>query len=149
MRIVLLEQVSGLGNRGDIVDVADGYARNFLVPSGKAQRANAGVEHQAEAMRKAWQLRNAKDREAAEEVAKTLVAKVIRVSARASGEGKLFGSVSVTDVLTAVRNQTGVELDRKILDFSEGIKTIGTHTVTAHPHDEVEFPITVEVSASE
>lgn len=149
MRVVLLKQVNGLGNRGDIVDVANGYARNYLVPSGKAQRATDGIENQAESMRKSWQHKNAKDREAAEEVAKSLVAKIITISARASGEGKLFGSVSVTDILDAVTAQTGVELDRKMLDFSDGIKTLGSHSVTARPHPDVEFPITVEVKASE
>ena len=149
MRIVLLQQVAGLGNRGDIIEVADGYARNYLIPSAKAQRATEGVEHQAGAMRKAWQLRNAKDREAAEEVAKALVAKVITITARASGEGKLFGSVSVTDVVDAVTAQTGVELDRKMLDLSEGIKVVGSHTVMARPHADVEFPVTLEVVPSQ
>lgn len=149
MRIVLLQQVSGLGNRGDIIEVADGYARNFLIPTAKAQRATDGVEVQAGVMRKAWQLRNAKDREAAEEVAKALVAKVITISARASGEGKLFGSVSVNDVVDAVTAQTGVELDRKMLDLADGIKEVGSHTVMARPHADVEFPVTVEVVASE
>ena len=148
MRVVLLKQIKGVGNRGDVVDVADGYARNFLIPSSSAQRATAGLENQAGAMRKAWQLRNTKDREAAEEVAKALVAKVISITARASGEGKLFGSVSANDVIDAVTAQTGVALERKMLDITEGIRTVGTHTVMASPHADVEFPVTVEVVAS-
>ncbi len=75
MQVVLHEGVAGLGNRGDIVDVADGYARNYLIPKGLARMGTAGAEAQAEAMRRTWQLKNAKEREAAEEVAKVLVAK--------------------------------------------------------------------------
>jgi len=145
MRVVLHEGVAGLGNRGDIVDVSDGHARNFLIPKGLAQQANAGVETQADAMRKSWQVKNAKDREAAEEVAKMLVAKPITVSARAGAEGKLFGSVTEADIVAAAAEQTGIELERKMLDLDEGIKSVGTHTVTAHPHAEVQFPITIEV----
>lgn len=145
MRVVLHEAVKNLGNRGDVVDVADGYARNYLIPQGKAQTANAGVEAQAESMRKAWQLRNAKDREAAEEIAKVLVARPVTVTARASAEGKLFGSVSAADIVAATLEQTGVELDRKMLILDEGIREVGTHSVMASPHDEVQFPVTVEV----
>ncbi len=146
MKVVLHERVAQLGNRGDIVDVADGYARNYLIPQGLAQKATAGVEAQAVAMRKAWQQKNTKDRAAAEEVAKSLVTSTIAISARASGEGRLFGSVSTNDVVEAIAAQTGVELDRKMLDLAEGIKTVGTHMVTVQPHDEVQFPVTVEVT---
>ena len=148
MKVVLHEAVSQLGNRGDIVDVADGYARNFLIPKGIAQKATPGVEAQAEAMRKAWQQRNAADREAAEGLATQLVTKTIEITARASGEGKLFGSVSVQDVVQAIQEQTGVELDRKMVDIGDGIKEIGAHSVTVQPHAEVQFPVTIDVAAS-
>ena len=148
MKVVLHQQVPQLGNRGDVVDVSDGYARNFLIPKGVAQRANDGVEAQAETMRKSWSLKNAKDREAAEEVAKALVTASIVISARASSEGKLFGSVSVSDVADAIKEQTGVELDRKMLDLADGIKSVGTHSVTVQAHDDVQFPVTIEVVAA-
>ncbi len=147
MRIVLHQGVRGLGNRGDVLDVADGYARNFLIPQGLAQRANAGVEAQAEAMRKAWNQKNTQQREAAEEVAKTLVAKTIVIAARASGEGKLFGSVNTGDIADAIESQTGVVLDRKSIHLDEGIRSVGTHSVKVQPHNDVEFPVTLEVSA--
>ncbi len=147
MRIVLHQVVRGLGNRGDVLDVADGYARNFLIPQGLAQRANAGVEAQAEAMRKAWNQKNTQQREAAEEVAKTLVAKTIVIAARASGEGKLFGSVNTGDIAEAIEAQTGVVLDRKSIHLEEGIRSVGTHSVKVQPHNDVEFPVTLEVSA--
>lgn len=145
MRIVLFETIDGLGNRGDLVDVADGYARNSLIPKGLAQQASAGVEAQAAAMKKTWQLRNAKEREAAEEIAKVLVTKPIEIPARAGSEGKLFGSVTAADVAAAVQEQTGVEVDRKMLELSDSIRTVGSHSVTVKPHPEVQFPITVSV----
>ncbi|MEL7157486.1 MAG: 50S ribosomal protein L9 [Actinomycetota bacterium] len=145
MRIVLHESITGLGSRGDIVDVADGYARNYLIPQGRAQQASAGVESQAAVMKKSWQVRNAKEREAAEEVAKTLVAKTIEISARAGGEGKLFGSVTSTEVSEAILAQSGVELDRKMIELEEPIRTIGMHAVTVKPHNEVQFPVSISV----
>jgi large subunit ribosomal protein L9 len=148
MKVVLHEAVAQLGNRGDIVDVADGYARNYLIPKGVAQKATPGVEAQAVVMRKAWQQRNAADREAAESLATSLVTATITISARASGEGKLFGSVSVHDVVDAIKDQTSVELDRKMVDLGDGIKAVGSHSITVQPHAEVQFPVTVEVTAT-
>ena len=145
MRIVLHQSIEGLGNRGDLVDVADGYARNSLIPKGLAQQASAGVEAQASAMKRTWQLRNAKEREAAEEIAKVLVSRPIEIPARAGSEGKLFGSVTSADLATAIQEQTGVEIDRKMLDLGESIRTTGSHSVTVKPHPEVQFPIMVSV----
>lgn len=145
MRVVLHEAITGLGNRGDLVEVADGYARNSLIPKGLAQQASAGVEAQAEAMKRTWQLRNAKEREAAEEIAKVLVSRPIEIGARAGAEGKLFGSVTSADVAEAVSAQAGVELDRKMFDLEESIRTIGTHSINVRPHPEVQFPINVTV----
>ncbi len=148
MRIVLHETVPGLGNRGDLVDVADGYARNSLIPKGLAQQAGAGVEAQAATMKKNWQMRNAKEREAAEEIAKVLVSRPIEVSARAGSEGKLFGSVTSADLATAIEAQTGVQLDRKMIELDETIRSVGPHTVTVKAHSEVEFPMMVTVVAA-
>ena len=145
MRIVLHETIEGLGNRGDLVDVADGYARNSLIPKGLAQQASSGVEAQAAAMKKTWQLRNAKEREAAEEIAKVLVSRPIEIPARAGAEGKLFGSVTSADLATAIQEQTGVEIDRKMIDLGETIRNTGSHSVTVKPHPEVQFPIMVSV----
>ena len=145
MRIVLHETVPGLGNRGDLVEVADGYARNSLIPKGLAQQASAGVEAQAASMKRNWQLRNAKEREAAEEIARVLVSKPIEISARAGGEGKLFGSVTSADLATAIEEQTGVELDRKMIELDDNIRSVGAHTVRVKAHSEVEFPIMVSV----
>ncbi len=145
MRVVLHESIEGLGNRGDIVEVADGYARNSLIPKGMAQQASSGVEAQAEAMKKAWQVRNAKEREAAEDIAQSLVARAIIVSARAGGEGKLFGSVTSSDIASAVQEQTSIELDRRMIELEEPIRSIGSHPVQVRLRSDVEFPLTVSV----
>jgi large subunit ribosomal protein L9 len=145
MKVVLRADVPQVGNKGDVVEVADGYARNYLVPQGLAFTATSGLERQASAMRRARDLRDASARAAAQEVAKELVAKVVTVTARAGVEGKLFGSVTAADVAEAVAAQTGVEIDRRKLHLEEPIKTLGTHVVPAKLHAEVEFPITVEV----
>ena len=126
--------------------MADGYARNFLVPKGFAIAATKGVEAQAASMRKSRDLRDATDRAAAEEIAKVLVPAVIAIAARASGDGKLFGSVTVTEIVEGVQAQTGIELDRKVVHLDEAIKTVGTHSVPARLHADVQFQITVEVS---
>ena len=99
MRIVLRTDLANLGKRGDICDVADGYARNFLLPKGHAILATDGVKAQANAMRRSRDLRDARDREAAEIVARTLVPAVIRIPARAGAGDKLFGSVTTADVV--------------------------------------------------
>ncbi|MFI5041201.1 MAG: 50S ribosomal protein L9 [Acidimicrobiales bacterium] len=145
MRIVLRSDIDEVGKKGDIVDVADGFARNFLIPKGKAFKASEGVAVQAQSMRRSRDLKDAKDREAAETVARTLVPAVITISAKAGTEGKLFGSVTVLDLVAAVSAQTGVELDRRRIHLEEPIKTLGIHQVPVKLHSDVEFPVTVEV----
>jgi large subunit ribosomal protein L9 len=146
VKVLLRADVHDVGKKGDIVDVADGFGRNYLVPKGLAIKATAGVTAQAAAMRRSRDLKDAKDRGAAEEVAKALVPTVITIGAKAGSEGKLFGSVTVADVADAVAAQTGIELDRRKLHIAEAIKTLGTHSVAAKLHPDVEFPITVEVA---
>ena len=146
MQIILREDVAGLGKRGDIVDVADGHARNFLFPKGKAMKASEGAIAQAAKMRRSRDLRDAESREAATAIASKLVSTVINVAAKTSSEGKLFGSVHASDISDAVLAQTGIEVDRKNLIIDEAIKTTGQHTVMAELHPEVSFPIRVEVA---
>jgi len=145
VKVVLRADVNGVGKRGDIVEVADGYARNFLVPKGHAMRATPGVTSQASAMRKARDVQDARQREGAETVARQLVPTQIRIPVRAGSEGRLFGSVTAADVAQAVTEQVGVELDRRRLVLDEPIKTLGVHEITVKLHPEVEFQLTVEV----
>jgi large subunit ribosomal protein L9 len=147
MRVVLRSDLDHVGKRGDIVEVADGYARNYLLPKGYAITASRGVTDQASAMRRARDLKDAKDREAAELVARTLVPMVIRITARAGSgdQAKLFGSITSADIADAVAEQAKVTLDRRRLHLDEPIKTLGTHEVPVKLHSEVEFRVTVEV----
>src|SRR5215469_4013330 len=112
MRVVLRSDLDNVGKRGDIVDVSDGYARNFLLPKGHAIVATPGVKTQADAMRRARDLKDAKDRESAETVARTLVPMVIRIPARAGSgdQAKLFGSITTSDIAEAVSDQAKITL---------------------------------------
>ncbi len=147
MKVVLRADIETLGNKGDLLDVADGYARNYLVPRGLAMRATKGVVKQAEAMRRNRAARDARDREAAQAVADQLTGRRIEITARAGEGGRLFGSVTSTDVANAVQAQTGVEVDRRHLALGEPLKELGPAEVPLRLHPEVEVQIAVEVVA--
>ena len=145
MRVILRADVDGVGNKGDVIDVADGYGRNFLFPRGLAIKANKGTEAQASSMRRSRDTKDAAARAAAEDVATKLVSSPVVISHRAGTEGKLFGSVTTTEIADAIESQTGVVVDRKQLHLDEPIREVGTHIVPAKLHADVEFPVTVEV----
>lgn len=145
MRIVLRADVDNVGKKGDILDVADGFARNYLLPRGHAIKATRGVEAQAGAMRRSRDVKDARDRESAEVVARTLVPLIIKVTAKAGSEGRLFGSVTAADVVAAVAEQTGITLDRRKVHLEDPIRSIGTHEVPVRLHNDVQFRVTVEV----
>lgn len=149
MKVILRHDVEQVGKRGDLVDVSDGHARNHLIPKGLAMRATVSAEIQGEHMRMARESRDTKAVEAAQEVATRLVPQVIHISSKAADGGGLFGSVSETEIVHAVKEQTDVELDKKVIAIDEPIKTTGTHYVMAKLHHEVQFPITLEVEAEE
>jgi large subunit ribosomal protein L9 len=145
MKVLLRDDIDGVGKRGDIVEVAKGFARNYLLPTGRALMAGDKIEKQAVAMRRGRDLRNVQDRDAARSVAGVLGDTTVTVSARAAAEGRLFGSVSAADVAEAITAQTGAEIDRSKVSLSEPIKTVGSHVVPIHLHDEVTVDVTVEV----
>ena len=145
MKVVLRSDVDGLGRKGEIMDVADGYFRNFLAPKGLALKATAGVEQQAEAMRRTAALRDAASKADAEEIATKLVPQTITISAKAGDGGRLFGSVGEQDIVDAVDAQAGATIDRRTLDLETPIKDLGEHSVMCKLHPEVAFPITVSV----
>ena len=149
MRLLLRADVEGLGHKGDVVEVADGYGRNYLVPRGMAIVATDGAERQAEAMRRSRAVADAAARAAAEEMAVALVPVVVNLAARAGAEGKLFGSVTTAEVVEAVAAQFAIELDRRDLHIEEPIREVGTHRVVARPHTDVQFEITLEVTAAD
>ena len=146
MELILRSDVDGLGHRGDIVEVADGYGRNFLLPKGLAMKVTAGARQQAESMAKSRAVQDAAEREAAEGVATQLAGRTITIEMRAGDEGKLFGSVTAADVVEAVAAQASIEIDRHDVDLDENIKEVGTHEVVVRPHPEVQIPLLVEVT---
>jgi large subunit ribosomal protein L9 len=148
MRLILRSDVAAVGKKGDIVDVSDGYGRNYLLPKGLALVSSPGAEAQAGSMRRSRDVKDLAARGAAEEVAKSLVSSPVVISARTGPEGKLFGSVTTTEIADAIAAQTGVTIDRRQLHLDEPIRSVGTHTVPAKLHADVEFPVTVEVVAS-
>jgi large subunit ribosomal protein L9 len=147
MKVVLRQDVDGVGRRGDIVDVADGYARNFLLPGGHGMVATKGVADQAASMRRGRDLREANDRQAAQTKATALAGTTVRVTARAGATGRLFGSVGAPEIADAIRAQKGVELERSHVRLSEPIKAVGTYEVPVHLGLDVATSVMVEVAA--
>lgn len=146
MKVLLRSDIDGVGKRGDIIDVSGGFARNHLLPAGKAIVASAGLESQAAAMRRSRDLRDARDRESSETVARALVGTTISIPARATGE-RLFGSISAADIVRQVELDTGAVIDRKDLVLDEPIKTVGEHSVRVELVGGVVFDLTVDVTA--
>lgn len=145
MKLILVEDVQDLGAKGDVVDVADGYARNYLVPKRKAVKATRGAIAQAEAVRSSRVEAAARVRGDAEQIAQLLAGTRVVVAARAGDEGRLFGSVAEHDIIEAIKRFTGVDVERKIVSIPAPIKEIGLHEVTLRPHPEVEFNLTLDV----
>ena len=150
MKIILQKPVDKLGNPGDIAEVADGYARNYLIPRGLAIRAEKGALKHAESLKRAHVSRLSKQKGEYEAIASKLIAAgVLRIAVRAGEEGKLFGSVTGADIADAVVAQTGVALDKKDVHLDEPIRSVGTHEVRVKLFHDVEPVLTVEVVAQD
>jgi len=147
MKVLLRSDIHGVGRRGDIVEVKSGYARNFLLPSGAAMKASDSTETQATSMRRSRDLRDAASREAAEAQRTIIEAQTLTIAARASANGRLFGSVTEADVVNALRTATGISLERHAIHMTEHVKEVGTVTVTATLFDDVTATINVEITA--
>lgn len=145
MRLILTDDVVPLGKRGDVVDVADGYARNFLLPRRKAIKANDGAMAQAEAIREARIEAERRAKEEAEGIATQLVGSRVVIAAQAGDEGQLYGSVGVADVVEGIHRFTGIELLRSQIELESPIKAIGLHEIVVKVHPDVEFPLTLDV----
>ena len=147
MRVILRTDVDGVGHKGDVIEVSNGYGRNFLLPRNLAFLSTPGAEAQAEGMRRSRELKDTAARQAAEDVAKSLVNNPVTITARVGADEKLFGSITPADIAAAVNEQKSVELDRKQIHLDEPIKAIGQYLVPVKLHASVEFPVTVEVVA--
>jgi large subunit ribosomal protein L9 len=147
MQVILRADVSSLGKRGDICDVADGYARNFLLPRGLAMKATPGAVEQAAAMRRSRDVRDAHDRAEAEQAIQGLIGRTFTVTARAGAEGKLYGSVGPAEIADLIQAQAGLTIDRRQVELDEPIKELGDHEVALRFHPDVQGRITVSVVA--
>lgn len=148
MKVLLRKDITGVGRRGDIVSVSSGHARNFLLPRGLAIVATDGAVVQATSMRRARDLREAADRESAQTIVAELAKRTIQIQAKAGSEGRLFGSVTATDIAHAVDAQAGISLDRKSIEISSPIRTVGDHSVTVELFAGITGTISLSVSAS-
>ena len=146
MKVILRADLAGLGKRGDICDVTDGYARNYLLPKSLALKATDGAVSQAKAMRRSRDLKDAADRSSAQTIASALVSKTIELKAKAGSEGRLFGSVTSAEIAAAILEQTGAALDKRQIHLAEPIKRVGTHSVSVRLHADVVFPLSVDVA---
>jgi large subunit ribosomal protein L9 len=148
MKLILTADVPNLGAPGDVVEVKDGYGRNYLLPRKLAAVATRGAEKQVAAIQRAQQARQIKDLGHAKEVAAQLGALTVTVKAKSAGDsGRLFGSVTTGDVVEAVRTAGGPLLDRRAVELPGQIKTTGTHTVTVRLHPEVTATVDLAVVA--
>jgi large subunit ribosomal protein L9 len=148
MKLILTGDVPNLGAPGDIVEVKDGYGRNYLLPRGLAIVATRGAEKQVATIKRAQKSREIRDLGHAREVAAQLRDLAVTVKAKSAGEsGRLFGSVTASDVVDAVRAAGGPALDRRAVDVPSQIKTVGTHAVTVRLHPEVTTEMDVAVVA--
>ena len=145
MKLILTQEVAGLGSPGDVVEVRDGYARNYLMPRGYAMAWTRGGEKQIATIRRARDARQVRDLGQAQELKRELEGLSVRLPARAGEGGRLFGSVTAADVVSAVRAAGGPQLDRRRLQLSGGIKSLGRHEVPVVLHPDVTATIPLEV----
>ena len=147
MKLILTREVAGLGQAGDIVEVADGYGRNFLVPRGAAISWTKGAEKQIAQIKRARDAREIRDLGHAREIKADLEKLSVSIDARAGKDGRLFGSITAGDIAAAVKGAGGPTLDRKRIQIDGHIKTLGSHTVTVDLHPDVVASIPVTVQA--
>ncbi len=148
MKVILTNEVTGLGEPGDVVDVKAGYGRNFLIPRGLAMRWTRGAEKQIELIRRARAARDIRGLDDAKAAVGTLKALTVQIRVRAGAQGRLFGSVSASDIADAVRAAGGPELDRRRIEIANPIRTVGRHQVTVRLHPEVTATLDVDVAGN-
>ncbi len=145
MKIILTQEVSGVGSAGDVVEVKDGYARNYLVPRGLGMRWTKGAERQIDSLRKRREVREIRDLETAEEVAARIEGTPVVLTARAGDGGRLFGAVTPADITAALASAGGPAIDKRKVEVSAPIKAVGVHTVSVRLHPELSATITLDV----
>ena len=147
MKLILTQEVTGLGSPGDVVDVAAGYGRNYLLPRGFAMRWTRGAEKQVELIKRARGAREIRTLEDAQVAAARLEKLTVRLKRRAGSNGRLFGSVGPADIAAAVRDAGGPEIDRRKIVVSDPIKSAGSHQVQVRLHPDVSASVNIEITA--
>jgi large subunit ribosomal protein L9 len=145
MKLILTQEITGLGAPGDVVEVAGGYGRNYLVPRGLAMQWTRGAEKQIDLIKRARSARDIRGLDDAKDAASRLGSLSVRLETKAGASGRLFGSVSPADIAAAVRAAGGPELDRRRIEVRNPIKTVGSHQVTVRLHPEVSATLDIEV----
>ncbi|GAA2476252.1 50S ribosomal protein L9 [Streptomyces thermolineatus] len=148
MKIILTNEVSGLGAAGDVVDVKDGYARNYLVPRGFAIRWTKGGEKDVEQIRRARRIREIQTLEQANEIKGRIEGVKVRLSTRAGEAGRLFGSVTPADIASAIKAAGGPDVDKRRIELGAPIKVVGSHKISVRLHPEVSANLDLEVVAA-
>ena len=148
MKLILTQDVPGLGAPGDVVEVKDGYGRNYLLPRGFAISWTRGGEKQVTQIKRARKVREVRDLSHANEIKQALESLTITLPARAGEAGRLFGSVTNADVADAVKAAGGPILDKRAVVLAKPIKTVGKHSATVQVHPDVKATVSLEVVAS-
>ncbi len=145
MKIILTQEVTGLGGPGDVVEVKDGYGRNYLLPRGAAVRWTRGGEKTVEALQRSRASKAVRDTEHADEIKTKLEANAVNVKVRAGEGGRLFGAVTTTEIADAITAVSGEKVDRRTIVVVNPIKSLGAHEVTVKLHDEVSATVALNV----
>ena len=148
MKLILTQEVSDLGAPGDVVEVKDGYGRNYLMPRGFAIRWTRGAQKQIDSIKKARSVRSVRDLGHADEIKSQLEALSVRVPSQAGPSGRLFGALTLADILAAVKAAGGPDIDKRRIDVGNPIKTVGPHQVRVKIHDDVTATLNLEVVSS-
>jgi large subunit ribosomal protein L9 len=148
MKLILTQEVTGLGAPGDVVEVKDGYGRNYLVPRGVAIKWTRGAEKTVESIKAARGSRSVRDHDHAEEIKAKLEAEPVSIQVRAGEAGRLFGAVTVTEIAEAVAASTGQQIDKRTIAVEHPIKSLGVHQVTVRLHDEVSATVALNIIPS-
>lgn len=149
MKVILLADVKGTGKKQEIVNVSDGYARNFLFPKKLAAEATPGAAKEIERKQAAERQREMERRQAAEKKAASLRGKVITVAAKCGAQGRLYGSITGQEIADALKSQHGVEVDKRKIDLGEPIRTVGECDVVVKLYPEISAKMTVRVTGGE
>ncbi|UED85335.1 50S ribosomal protein L9 [Streptomyces profundus] len=148
MKIILTNEVSGLGMAGDVVDVKDGYARNYLLPRGVAIRWTKGGEKDVAQIRRGRKIREIASIEQANDVKAQIEGVTVRLKVRAGSGGRLFGSVTPADIASAVKSAGGPDVDKRRIELGNPIKSLGSHRVSVRLHPEVVANVGITVDAA-